>query len=433
MTTPDSNTIAAENTVESGSALSDALLRQLIAVGQVDILVGLPTLNNAATIVDVVRAIHTCFTRDYPRLRTVMINSDGGSTDGTPELIRTASFTEEDVVQTSHSLRTHHRVVVPYHGLPGKHAALRTVFAAGELAQAKVVVVIDPNGPATTAERVTELIGPITRFDAEFLAPRYRRHPRDGVLITQLVRPLVRALYGVALDEPLGVEFACSGRFASHCIEQDIWNRDAVSFAIDLWLRTEAVAGRFTVGQIWRPATTAAGTRTTLREAVHQVVLSLVESLRAHESFWLEASGIATPHTWGVDPIVVPDVVTWDYQSLAEQARHDIREIEGLLQDVLEPGVCDQVLNDNAGVGAPLPDELWVRIVYAFAAGARQGRIGVAQLADMFAPLYMWRAAAFASHTSLESPAMVQARLDSLCETFERLKPVLVASWSATT
>ena len=226
------------------STLSDALLRQLIAVGQVDILVGLPTLNNAATIIDVVRAVHVCFTRDFPRLRTVMINSDGGSTDGTPELIRAASFTDEDMVQTSHSLRTLHRVVAPYHGLPGKHTALRTVFAAGELAQAKALVVIDPGGPATTAERVTELIGPIARSDVEFLAPRYRRHPRDGVLITQLVRPLVRALYGVALDEPLGAEFACSGRFASHCLEQDIWNHEAARFAIDLWLRTEAVAER---------------------------------------------------------------------------------------------------------------------------------------------------------------------------------------------
>ena len=431
MATPDTRPIAAENTVENGSALSDALLRQLIAVGQVDILVGLPTLNNAATILDVVRAIHLCFTRDFPRLRTVMINSDGGSTDGTPELIRTASFTEEDVVQTSHSLRTHHRVVVPYHGLPGKHAALRTVFAAGELAQAKVVVMIDPNGPATTAERVTELIGPISRSDADFLAPRYRRHPRDGILITQLVRPLVRALYGVALDEPLGAEFACSGRFASHCLEQDIWNHDTVRFAIDLWLRTEAVAKRFTVGQIWRPATTAAGVRTTLREAVHQVVVSLVESLRAHESFWLKASGITKLPTWGTNPMAVPDVVTWDYQALAERARHDISEIEALLQDVLEPGVFAQILNDHGGPGAPLQDELWVRIVYAFAAGARQGRIGVDQLADMFAPLYMWRAATFASHTALESPVMVQARLDSLCETFERLKPVLVADWSA--
>src|SRR4249920_847748 len=202
------------NTVEQQSALSDALLRQLIAVGQVDILVGLPTLNNAATVSNVVRAVHVCFTHDFPRLRTVMINTDGGSTDGTPELIRSASFTEGDRVLTSHSLRTLHRVVAPYHGLPGKHTALRTVFAAGELARASVIAVVDPGGPATTAERVTELISPIARSDVEFLAPRYRRHPRDGVFVTQLIRPMMRALYGVALDEPLGAEFACSGRFA---------------------------------------------------------------------------------------------------------------------------------------------------------------------------------------------------------------------------
>jgi hypothetical protein len=421
----------AQNTAEDGSALSDALLRQLIAVGHVDILVGLPTLNNAATIVDIVRAVHVCFTRDFPRLRTVLINSDGGSTDGTPELVRAASFTEADVVQTSHSLRTLHRVVAPYHGLPGKNTALRTVFAAGELAQAKALVVIDPSGPSTTPERVTELIGPVARSDTELLAPRYRRHPRDGVLVTQLMRPLVRALYGVALDEPLGVEFACSGRFASHCLEQDIWSHEAARFAIDLWLRTEAVAKGFAVGQIWRPATTGAGARTTLREAVRQVVLSVVESLRAHESFWLKADGIAELRTWGSDPIAMSEAATWDYRALSEQARHDIIEIKALLEAVLGPALVGRVLDGSADAGVPLNDELWVRIVYAFVAATRRGPTGIEHLADMFAPLYMWRASAFMSHTALETTASVQARLDSLCETFERLKPALVASWSA--
>jgi hypothetical protein len=407
------------------------LLRQLIAVGQVDVLVGLPTLNNAATIIDVVRAIHVSFTRDFPRLRTVMINSDGGSTDGTPELIRAASSTDADVVQTSHSLRTLHRVVAPYHGLPGKHTALRALFAAAELTQAKVLVVIDPSGPASAAERVTELIAPIAGAEVELLAPRYRRHPRDGVLVTQLVRPLVRAVYGVALDEPLGAEFSCSGRFVSHCLEQNIWNHETARFAIDLWLRTEAVAERFTVGQIWRPAMTAAGTRTTLREAVRQVVLSLIESFRAHESFWLNAEGVGALRTWGSAPAVMPDAPAWDYQALAGQARHDLIEIKPLLQEVLDEGALARVMDDSPAAGAQLDDELWVRLVYAFAAETRQGRTGVDHLADMFVPVYMWRAAAFMSHTALESPGVAQARLDALCETFQRLKPVLVRSWSA--
>ncbi len=415
--------------MENQSALSDALLRQLIAVGQADILVGLPTLNNAATVADVVRAVHACFTRDFQRLRTVLINSDGGSTDGTPDLIRDASFVEADMVQTSHPLRTLHRVVAPYHGLPGKHTALRTVFAAAELIQAKVVVVIDPAGPATTADRVTELINPVARADAEFLAPRYRRHPRDGVLITQLVRPLVRALYAVGLDEPLGVEFACSGRFASHCLEQDVWSHDAARFGIDLWLRTEALSKRFVVGQIWRPATPAAGARTTLRETVRQVVLSLVESLRAHESHWLKTDGIAALQTWGTDSAVLPDAATWDYQALAEQARHDIAEITPLLEEVLEPGVFARLMDDYPGAPS-LDDDLWVRSVYAFAAATRLGHTSIEHLADMLAPIYMRRASGFMAQTASESPAMVQARLNSLCETFLRLKPALVARWS---
>jgi len=417
--------------VENESALSDVLLRQLIAVGQADILVGLPTLNNAATVVAVVRAVHACFARDFPRLRTVLINSDGGSTDGTPDLIRNASFTEADMVQTSHSLRTLHRVVAPYHGLPGKHTALRTVFAAAELIQAKVVVLIDPGGPATIADRVTELIDPIARADAEFLTPRYRRHPRDGVLITQFVRPLVRALYGVALDEPLGAEFACSGRFASHCLARDIWSHEAARFAIDLWLRTEALANGYTVGQIWRPAATTTGTRTTLREAVRQVVLSLVESLRAHESHWLNAYGIAELRTWGTELVMLPDSTAWDYQALGEQARHDMLEIQPLLEEVLEPDLLARILHDSAGSGARLDDELWVRSVYAFAAATRLGRTSIEHLADMFAPVYMWRASAFMSHTASETPEIVQAKLDALCETFLRLKPAFVARWSA--
>jgi hypothetical protein len=402
-----------------------------MAVGQVDILVGLPTLNNAATVADVVRAVHLSFTRDFPRLRTVMINSDGGSTDGTPEMIRAATFLEADMVQTSHTLRTLHRVVAPYHGLPGKRTALHSLFAAVELTQANVLVVLDPTGPATSRERVTELITPVARAEVEFLAPRYPRHPRDGVLVSQLVRPLFRALYGAALDEPLGAEFACSRRFASHCLEQTIWEREAARFAIDLWLRTEAMARGFAIGQVWRPAATGAGTKTTLREAVQQVVLGIIESLQSHDSFWTTTNGTIQLPSWGSDPKAAPDAPTWDHEALAEQARHDIGEIRPLLETVLESDVLERVVAEVSGAVPALDDELWVTIVYAFASAAHRGGIGVEHLAGMFVPIYLWRAAAFIAQTALEEDAKVQARLDSLCEAFERLKPALVSGWSA--
>jgi hypothetical protein len=417
--------------VDQQSALSDALLRQLIAVGQVDILVGIPTLNNAATVANVVRAVHVCFARDFPRLRTVLINSDGGSTDGTPELIRSVSLSEPDTLLTSHSLRTLHRVVAPYHGLPGKLSGLRTVFAAVELTQAKVLVVIDPAGPATTPERITELISPIARADVEFLAPCHRRHPLDGLLVTQLVRPMVRALYGVELDEPLGAEFSCSGRFASHCLERDIWNHDAARFAIDLWLRTEAVAEGLRLGQIRRPPSASAGARTTLRDAVQQVFLSLIESLRAHSSFWTSTNGVAALPTWGADPDETTDAQPWDYRTVSAQARHDIGEIRPLLAEVLDPTLLARIVEEISSSELRSDDELWVNSAYAFAAAARQGRMGVEHLAGLFVPLYLWRAAAFMAQAAPQTESVVRERLDSLCQTFLRLKPVLVSNWLA--
>ena len=413
------------------SALSDTLLRQLMAVGQVDILVGLPTLNNAGTVTDVVRAVNVAFNRDFPRLRTVMINSDGGSTDGTPELVRAATQTESDMVQTSHSLRTLHRVLAPYHGLPGKHTALHSLFAAAELTQAKVLVVLDPSGPATSPERVSELIVPVLHGETAFLAPRYRRHARDGVLITQLVRPFVRAVYGVGLDEPLGAEFACAGRFASHCLDQDIWSHEAARFAIDLWLRSEAIATGVSVAQIWRPATSGAGLRATLREAVQQIVLSLAECLRAHETFWIATTAIVDLPTFGTDTAAIPDSPKWDVPSLAGHARQDLLAISPILTEVLDKETVTRIVEDISRDEWSVDDELWVRIVYAFAAAMRRSRAGSEHLAGMFVPLYLWRAAAFMARTAPEQPATVQQRLDGLCDTFLRLKPALVSRWSA--
>lgn len=411
------------------SVLSDALLSQLIAVGQVDVVVGLPTLNNASTVAPIARAINSCFVRDYPRLRTVMINSDAGSTDGTPELIRDAAFSEGDVVQTSHSLRTLHRVVTPYHGLPGKLNGLRTIFAAAALTQAKSVVVLDPAGPATSKERVTDLIAPIVRGEVEFLSPRHRRHPREGALVTQLMRPVVRTVYRVQLDEPLGVEFSCSQRFISHCLDQQIWQRDVARFAIDLWLRTEAIARGFSLGQVWRPAPTPA-TMTSLREVVRQVFLSLMVCLRSHETYWQPAADCSVPRTWGEDSRTLPNAVAWDYAALGDQARRDIGEIRPLLEEVLTPPIIARLLDANPGE-PHLDDELWVRTVIAFVTTASEGRMTIDQLADMFVPVYTWRAASFTARTADDSPETAQQRLNTLCDTFERLRPTLVSQWAS--
>ena len=57
----------AEKPLAEDSFLSDDLLRQLISVGEVDLLVGIPSHNNAETIGHTVEAIEESFQRAFPR------------------------------------------------------------------------------------------------------------------------------------------------------------------------------------------------------------------------------------------------------------------------------------------------------------------------------------------------------------------------------
>ena len=96
--------------MEDETFLTDDFLRQLINVGEVDILVGLPTHNNAKTVGSVVHTIRSGILRGFPRERAVIINADGGSRDGTPELITGISIDDVRRASNLYALRTLHSI-----------------------------------------------------------------------------------------------------------------------------------------------------------------------------------------------------------------------------------------------------------------------------------------------------------------------------------
>ena len=56
-------------------------------VGEVDILIGLPTHNNAKTVGPILQCSQAGLVTRFPRESAAIINADGGSRDGTPELV----------------------------------------------------------------------------------------------------------------------------------------------------------------------------------------------------------------------------------------------------------------------------------------------------------------------------------------------------------
>src|SRR3984893_6839735 len=117
-----------EKRLAEDSFLTDDFLRQLINVGEVDILVGLPTHNNAKTIGSIVQAIQSGILRGFPRERGVIINADGGSRDGTPELVTEGSIDDVRPASNLFALRTLHAVSTKYASSPAREVAFRTIL-----------------------------------------------------------------------------------------------------------------------------------------------------------------------------------------------------------------------------------------------------------------------------------------------------------------
>ena len=413
--------------------LSDELLSSLMAVGQVDVLVGLPTLNHSDSVGPVVRAAHVAFNRELARERTALVNVDGGSADGTPDIVRDASIVDRETLVASQSLRTRHRISGPYHGVPGKAAALRTVFAAADLLQARAVVLLDPEIASVTPESVAALARPALAGEADFVSPAYARHPLDGPLVTQVVRPVFRAAYGLALAEPLAGEFGCSGRFATRCLEEPAWESDELRLAIDLWISGMAAGDGMRVAEVaLGPRRLTARPRPAVAALVPQVLDALFTCLRLQEGRWTaRLHPIAVTRAPQPLPPQEPAAAV-DGAGYAELFREGLAALASMLAPVLRPPTLDALRAAAAPERAvDVSDELWAHVLLELAAAHRHATISRDHLVRAAVPLYLGRVASCAAEVAGLDSRAAEERLESLCLTLERSRDDLVARWTA--
>src|SRR5947207_542785 len=189
--------VRTEIKVTEESFLTDDFVRQLMSVGEIDILVGLPTHNNAKTIGASVSAIQDGILRWFPRERAAIINVDGGSKDGTPDLIVNAAI--DDVrgrAFNRHTLRTLPSISTKYGNGVERGTAFRALLAAADLLNARAVAVISPESTTIKPDWLPALLTPVYKEGADLVLPTYARHKFDGLLVSNLLYPITRAIYG---------------------------------------------------------------------------------------------------------------------------------------------------------------------------------------------------------------------------------------------
>ena len=281
------------------------------------------------TIEPVIRAVQAGILKCFPRERVVIINADGGSQDGTPELVTGASI--DDVWRASkvYALRTLHSISTRYAHTPEPGTALRTILAAADLLRARACVVVSPESTTMEADWLQRLVRPVYNDNFDLVSPIYQRQKFEGVLMRNLLYPMTRAIYGYRVREPYASEFALSGRLATDFLTTDVWKDEWGRIGAEVCLTVAALTGKYRVCQ------TFVGTKEQPRRspndlvaAMRRTVAALFWSLDGNFPLWSTITGSQEVPTTEAQSVLTKEAVRVDRKRLREMFATGVAELE---------------------------------------------------------------------------------------------------------
>jgi len=420
--------------VSEAPPLPEAVEVQLGKIGGADLLVGIPSYNNARTIGHVVRATSAGLNKYFPDAKAVIVNSDGGSTDGTQEIVAQAELSDPATILVSQPTTPIARIVTPYHGIPGKGSAFRTIFQIADRLGVVACAVVDSDLRSIRPEWFELLLRPILEGHFDYVAPLYWRHKFDGTITNSIVYPLTRALYGKRVRQPIGGEFGFSRDLASAFLTKPVWETDVARFGIDIWMTTTAIAGGFRVCEAYLGAKLhdAKDPGSDLTAMMTQVVGSCFDLIESYASIWSGHRGsqgvplFGFPHAVGVENIQV------NVERMISIFGQGLQDLEELLGKILPPRLMDALRGAAAAPSSAfrIADPFWAEAVYRFALAHHRKVLPREHLLRLLIPLYLGRTASFVLETWEASPEEAEARIEKLALVFEETKPLLETEWN---
>lgn len=424
------------------STLHEEAKDKLEQVGRADILVGIPSYNNEKTIGQVVRAVQYGLAKYFPKHKSVIMNCDGGSTDRTREVVReTSVYTDLDTILVQHPIHPARTLATPYHGIPGKGSAFKSIFEATIELDAHVCVVVDSDLRSITPEWVELLAGPVLIKNYDYVAPYYSRHKYDGTITNSIAYPLTRTLYGKRVRQPIGGDFGFSRRVVEKFLSKEVWGTDVARYGIDIWMTTIAITEGFKICQSFLGSKIhdPKDPSQSLGPMFKQVVGTLFYLMMEYEDKWKNITHSRPTAIYGFRSEVPPEPVQVKLQAMIEKFQSGFQQYKSFWSSILP----SQRIKEIKEI-ASLPEEkfkfpmtLWTKLIYDFAVAYKKGKQIASSKREEFinkllvslVPLYLGRTASFVIETENMPTYEAEEVIERLCDEFEKIKPYLLERW----
>ena len=407
-----------------------------MSVGEVDLLVGILSHSSADTMRRAAHYVEKSLQQNFVRQRVAIISVEGGAVED--------SRSDEDsgdgqagslYSKGLSSLRTIHRITAGFNGTPSPGLALRTILSSADLLRAKACAVVSPATCSASPEWVANLLRPAFRDNVDFVAPLYSRHKFQGLLARNLLYPMTRALFGRRIRELYSDEWAFSNRLGTYCLNEDVWHEEPVRSRPEAWMGISAITSDFRCCQVYlgQKPPPPEGAGPDLVEVLRQTVGSLFWLLETHQQAWMEREGSEPVPTFGPEHAVTSEPMELNRTRMFEMFQTGVRELEPILETILSP----ETLLGIQSIAALDPQtfrfgaDLWVTVLYEFAASYHHSVMNRDHLVQALVPLYRGKIYSFIVEYADASAADLEEASENLCLEFERQKPYLTEKWKA--
>ena len=200
----------------------------LSGIKRADLVIGIPSYNERKSIGFVVKEIKNGLKKYFPDKKSVIVNVDNNSIDGTKEIfLKSASYLTTKNISFIYCSSPK--------GIKGKGYNLRNLFKIIKKFKAKSGATFDADLKSITPLWVKKLIFPVLSKKYDFVFPYYIRLEDDAVITNHLVYPFVYGFLNLDIRQPIGGEFAFSGKLANKFLNLN-WNKTDYQFGIDIFL-----------------------------------------------------------------------------------------------------------------------------------------------------------------------------------------------------
>jgi len=427
--------------------LTPKTIKEIKKIQKSDILVGIPSYNNEDTIGHVIKAVRLGLAKYFPKHKSLIVNSDCGSTDNTRKIARNnlQDFKELESILIAHEMHPYTRslhtpiseMVTSFRGAPGKGKAFRRIFEIASELKAKVVVVVDSDLRSITPEWIQLLAGPVLFKGYDYVSPLYSRHKYDGTITNSIIYPITRALYGKKIRQPIGGEFGFSPSVLQDYLKKDIWDTDVAYYGIDIWMTTTALADGFKICQsflgakIHNPKPVS-----TLAPMFKQVIGTIFSLVEENQEKWKKIKKSEDLPTFGFQARVIPEEIPQDFNSLYQRFHRGFRKFDCIWQEILKKENHEELAKIILLSKKSLcfPSFLWAKILYDYICFYHRFRntfmeMSLPLVLESMIPLYFGFVASYVLKTNKMSNQEAEEEIENICMEFEKLKPYLIDNW----